>query len=607
MKNNFHKKDRKAFTIVELVIVIAVIAILAAVLIPTFANIIKKSNLSADKQAVREMNQALAEYEASSGYTAIADVDSVMRVLANAGYNTDNWKCLTQGYEVYWYKNDNRMILYNAKEAKIEFPEEYIGTKTMVSAENGFFVYNYNHVQAQNFDISLSSEKNSEGKYTGSTNFSSVVASVPSGLNSNQSKNIETISSAVTNSAVQTAIASTEGRTSAGTIYMYASREIVSSDSANAYASLQVAAVGSEENPVKLKSDGTLKENLYCLSIVVEEGATEEQIALAQAAAGQYIYNIFDQITTGKIDPGATIIIAEDTVLDCSECEWAPCRTFCGYFGTSNASKPVVIDGARLTAATGFASTVSFTGSGSKYFVTGVFGTLYGNATLENVTFRNINIESPANDYELTESDRNNKKINTRNSVGMIGGITDGYESGKNEGTVANVTLRNIKVESSCSVTGAGCAGGLVGYIGSANSKGVLTGTINIENCEVHADVNSTDSHSDSGYKSVGGILGFTCRVNANTKLYIKNCTYDAKATGFGNTGAVAGAFQNKPTVEIDGGQYASATLSGTVGRGSIAGYTESGTTTITVKNSPSLIADLPHSHNGAGGANLNY
>lgn len=41
MKNNFQKKDRKAFTIVELVIVIAVIAILAAVLIPTFSNIIK--------------------------------------------------------------------------------------------------------------------------------------------------------------------------------------------------------------------------------------------------------------------------------------------------------------------------------------------------------------------------------------------------------------------------------------------------------------------------------------------------------------------------------------------------------------------------------------
>ena len=39
------KKLRKAFTITELVIVIAVIAILAAVLIPTFTAVIEKANM----------------------------------------------------------------------------------------------------------------------------------------------------------------------------------------------------------------------------------------------------------------------------------------------------------------------------------------------------------------------------------------------------------------------------------------------------------------------------------------------------------------------------------------------------------------------------------
>ena len=41
------KNNKKGFTIVELVIVIAVIAILAAVLIPTFANVIEKANINA--------------------------------------------------------------------------------------------------------------------------------------------------------------------------------------------------------------------------------------------------------------------------------------------------------------------------------------------------------------------------------------------------------------------------------------------------------------------------------------------------------------------------------------------------------------------------------
>ena len=39
---------KKGFTIVELVIVIAVVAILAAVLIPTFSSLVKKANTSAD-------------------------------------------------------------------------------------------------------------------------------------------------------------------------------------------------------------------------------------------------------------------------------------------------------------------------------------------------------------------------------------------------------------------------------------------------------------------------------------------------------------------------------------------------------------------------------
>lgn len=42
------KELKKAFTIVELVIVIAVIAILAAVLVPTFSNMILSAKVSND-------------------------------------------------------------------------------------------------------------------------------------------------------------------------------------------------------------------------------------------------------------------------------------------------------------------------------------------------------------------------------------------------------------------------------------------------------------------------------------------------------------------------------------------------------------------------------
>ena len=63
------KMNKKGFTIVELVIVIAVIAILSAVMIPTFSGIIAKSKKSAAEQ------EAKATYTSLLGLTDEADVD----------------------------------------------------------------------------------------------------------------------------------------------------------------------------------------------------------------------------------------------------------------------------------------------------------------------------------------------------------------------------------------------------------------------------------------------------------------------------------------------------------------------------------------------------
>ena len=52
------RNNKKGFTIVELVIVIAVIAILAGVLIPTFAGIVSKANVS---KALQEAQNAYKE------------------------------------------------------------------------------------------------------------------------------------------------------------------------------------------------------------------------------------------------------------------------------------------------------------------------------------------------------------------------------------------------------------------------------------------------------------------------------------------------------------------------------------------------------------------
>ena len=54
-----NRNSKKGFTIVELIIVIAVIAVLAAVLIPTFSNLIKKANEAKDTALVSNLNKGL--------------------------------------------------------------------------------------------------------------------------------------------------------------------------------------------------------------------------------------------------------------------------------------------------------------------------------------------------------------------------------------------------------------------------------------------------------------------------------------------------------------------------------------------------------------------
>lgn len=101
-------KNKKGFTLVELVIVIAVIAILAAVLIPTFTSLIKKANMSSDEVAVRNMNEILSLEEIDREFSSIADVCTV---LSSSGIDAKNYKPLSEGYAFYWVKEINRIVL----------------------------------------------------------------------------------------------------------------------------------------------------------------------------------------------------------------------------------------------------------------------------------------------------------------------------------------------------------------------------------------------------------------------------------------------------------------------------------------------------------------
>ena len=101
-------KNRKGFTIVELVIVIAIIAILAAVLIPTFASLIQKANISKDTQVIRNLNTAIAT--ATEKPETMRDA---LKIAAEAGYLVDKINAAANGNDILWDSENKVFCYYN--------------------------------------------------------------------------------------------------------------------------------------------------------------------------------------------------------------------------------------------------------------------------------------------------------------------------------------------------------------------------------------------------------------------------------------------------------------------------------------------------------------
>ena len=118
------KTNKKGFTIVELVIVIAVVAILAAVLIPTFVSVTKKANESNDVQAARNMNTFLAAAKVTDGVDSILDVYDIFE---DSGYSVENYKPLYSGRHYYYDKQYNQIVYVNEEDGKIIYPAEHKG------------------------------------------------------------------------------------------------------------------------------------------------------------------------------------------------------------------------------------------------------------------------------------------------------------------------------------------------------------------------------------------------------------------------------------------------------------------------------------------------
>ena len=104
MKNS----KKRGFTIVELVIVIAVIAILAGVLIPTFVSVIKKGQEANDTALIKYLNTSLTG--GTIGGKAPETMQGALDIVEADGYNVAKIKATASGARILWDSKNNCFV-----------------------------------------------------------------------------------------------------------------------------------------------------------------------------------------------------------------------------------------------------------------------------------------------------------------------------------------------------------------------------------------------------------------------------------------------------------------------------------------------------------------
>lgn len=115
------KQSKNAFTLIELTVVIAVIAILAAVLIPTFADILQKAQDIADSQLIQPMNDLITSYGKAAGRSL--KEDEVKEILAEYGYDDIIQNDRENIY--YWDGAEQVILAYNRTDQRFIYPREF--------------------------------------------------------------------------------------------------------------------------------------------------------------------------------------------------------------------------------------------------------------------------------------------------------------------------------------------------------------------------------------------------------------------------------------------------------------------------------------------------
>lgn len=514
---------KRGFTIIELVIVIAVIAILAAVLIPTFANIIQKANVANDVALARNMNTILIADEATNGRST--DMYDVLIALEQGGFKLENLNPRADGNVFAWDKANNQIVYLEKGSAKPIFQAKEIGNnkgdlyittrKAEVFADYpGYSYYFASDISgnitldegscldtgefALNGNVSVKTDKDVEihGTINGTITVNSASGKI---TNYSVVKNVVIVNTASTSYHERGHVEAMEIKNS------LKGKVVLEND---AYV----------EKLTNNRTNGTVESNGY-VKAVADQSSDKESVK--PTTGNEYVMEIgtYDQLVNfrNKVNAGAsysgmTVKLTAD--IDISERAWTPIGA--AYRDKIDANAKVfqgTFDGQnhKITGLTNTGFKISSVYSGKndttpheyKEYVFGLFGSVY-NATIKNIVMANVNIDLACDEKEKVVGD----------SVGAIVGFAAGDET-------TGVTIENCKVLSG-SIVGYDAVAGIIGRTYSAKTT--------ISYCENAATV--------TAIRRASGILGFTSGGKGTRVTAITNCknSGNVKQTGTPDT-----------------------------------------------------------------------
>ena len=155
MKSNKRRVSRAGFTLVELLVVIGILAVLAAVAIPSVAGLIEKGNVSTDTQNATEMTNAVerwvGEYEmyiAEVNAGTVDDSDPVAGRVKNTIKAVDADFDATDRTVVRLFEKGADATVESETVGSIDYRTKYPTSEAMIKS----IVQNYTKIKGETFE-----------------------------------------------------------------------------------------------------------------------------------------------------------------------------------------------------------------------------------------------------------------------------------------------------------------------------------------------------------------------------------------------------------------------------------------------------------------------